>query len=137
MEKASPSNNWHYNAELRLNADYLRKNMTKAEACLWKYVLRAGGLGGYTFRRQRPVLHYIADFMCQPLLLVIEVDGVTHDLNSVQVRDERKDKDLKSAGFTILRFSDWEVLHHIDDVAAHIRSCMECLEKEMAVCSGR
>ena len=52
--------------------------MTKAEACLWRYVLRARKMKGYSFRRQRPVLHYIADFMCKELKLIIEVDGITH-----------------------------------------------------------
>ena len=52
--------------------------MTKAEACLWKYVLRAGQLKSYQFRRQRPILNYVADFMCMELMLIIEVDGITH-----------------------------------------------------------
>ena len=52
--------------------------MTKAEACLWKYVLKARQLKGFQFRRQRPVLNYIADFMCKELMLIIEVDGITH-----------------------------------------------------------
>lgn len=52
--------------------------MTKAEACLWKYVLSSGKLKGYKFKRQRPVLQYIADFMCPDLMLIIEVDGITH-----------------------------------------------------------
>ena len=49
--------------------------MTKAEACLWKYVLRASRMKGYGFRRQRPIMNYIADFMCKELMLVIEVDA--------------------------------------------------------------
>ncbi len=28
------------------------KNMTKAEACLWKYALKVGGMKGFTFRRR-------------------------------------------------------------------------------------
>ena len=45
--------------------------MTKAEACLWKYVLGSRQMKGYQFRRQRPVLNYIADFMCKELLLAV------------------------------------------------------------------
>jgi very-short-patch-repair endonuclease len=52
--------------------------MTKAETCPWKFALRANQLKGYPFRRQRPVLNYIADFMCKDLMLIIEVDGITH-----------------------------------------------------------
>ncbi len=78
MEKATPNNNWHYNKNLKEYANKLRRNMTKAEACLWKYALRAGMLSQWKFNRQRPVLNYIADFMCKELLLVFEVDGITH-----------------------------------------------------------
>ena len=70
--------NHSYNKNLQPFANKLRKQMTKAEACLWKYVLRASYLKGYPFRRQRPVLNYIADFICMELMLVIEVDGITH-----------------------------------------------------------
>jgi very-short-patch-repair endonuclease len=90
--------------------------MTKAEACLWKYVLKAGKMKGYTFGRQRPVLNFIADFMCKELMLVIEVDGSTHDLPEVQEKDVLKQKALEEAGFTVLRFSNHSVLHHIDSV---------------------
>jgi very-short-patch-repair endonuclease len=67
-----------YNKTLQPYANRLRKEMTKAEACLWKYVLRAKKRGGFQFRRQRPVLNYIADFMCMELMLIIELDGITH-----------------------------------------------------------
>ncbi|MCW3076617.1 MAG: hypothetical protein JWO32_1226, partial [Bacteroidetes bacterium] len=54
-----------------------RSQMTKSEVCLWKYAFRAKQMG-YTFNRQQPVLNYIADFMCNELKLIIEVDGYTH-----------------------------------------------------------
>jgi very-short-patch-repair endonuclease len=59
--KPASSNNYQYNKHLASNANDLRKDMTKAEACLWKYVLKAGGMMVFTFRRQRPfsnTLHY-------------------------------------------------------------------------------
>ena len=61
--------------------------MTKSEACLRKYVLGRRQMMGYQFRRQRPVLEYIVDFMCMDLLLIVEVDGITHDDNLVGYRD--------------------------------------------------
>jgi len=71
MQPASKNNNYHYNKKLRPLANNLRNQMTKAEASLWKYVLRAKMLNGYQFRRQRPVLNYIADFMAPELMLII------------------------------------------------------------------
>lgn len=76
MQPAAKSNKYHYNPLLKQNARKLRNEGTKSEACLWKYVLRAGNLNGFKFRRQRPVLNYIADFMCPELMLIIEVDGM-------------------------------------------------------------
>lgn len=125
MEPASPKNNYHYNKKLQPFANRLRKNMTKGEACLWKYVLRAGNMKGYTFRRQRSILNYIADFACLDLLLVIEVDGITHESEEAAKRDQQKDRDLEAVGFTVLRFSNWEVLNRIDDVSSIILKWVE------------
>ena len=77
MESVDKTNLFHYNKNLQSFANINRKNMTKAEACLWKFVLGGRQMMGYQFRRQRPVLNYIADFMCKELNLIIEVDGIT------------------------------------------------------------
>ena len=78
MKKASPENFHLYNRRLKNFAKANRHDMTKAEACLWKYALSGRKLLGYQFKRQRPILNYIADFVCLDLKLVIEVDGYTH-----------------------------------------------------------
>lgn len=113
-EEALP-NHHHYNPGLKTTAHTLRYTMTKAEACLWKYALRARQMG-YTFNRQRPVLNYIADFMCKELNLIIEVDGYTHTREEVAEKDIVRQKRLEEAGFTVLRFKDEEVLKNIKQV---------------------
>lgn len=113
--------NHFYNKNLQPNANRLRKEMTKAEACLWKYVLRAGKMKGYGFRRQRPVLNYIADFMCKELMLIVEVDGSIHELEEIRKNDEQRQKALEEAGFTVLRFTNNEVLTNIQ----WVHSCLE------------
>ena len=125
MEKASPSNNYHYNKRLRPLASKLRKNMTKAEACLWKYILRAGKLENYKFRRQRPVLNYIADFMCLDLMLIIEVDGISHWDEETIDKDEIRQKDLEQIGFTVIRFDDDEVINDIENVERVLQGFIE------------
>jgi len=119
-------NLWNYNKSLQPFANKLRKEMTKAEACLWKYVLRAGQMQGYKFRRQRPVLNYIADFMCKELRLVIEVDGITHD--SKLEKDKRRTEALTRAGFHVYRFTDEEVLTNIQGVAGEIGRIIKDIE---------
>ena len=117
--------NHFYNKNLQPNANRLRKEMTKAEACLWKYVLRAGKMKGFQFRRQRPVLNYIADFMCKELMLVVEVDGSIHQLEEVMKNDAIRQKTLKEAGFTVLRFTNEEVLKNINAVYNNIEGWIE------------
>ena len=72
MQKANKENFFLYNKSLTNIARRLRSNLTKAEACLWNYVLQGRRLQGFQFRRQRPVLDYIADFMCKELMLIVE-----------------------------------------------------------------
>lgn len=52
--------------------------------------------------------------------LVVEVDGYSHQLEEVHLRDIKKEDDLRNAGFRILRFSDNEVLDHIQMVIEEI-----------------
>lgn len=117
-----------YNNRLQPWANALRKDMTKAEACLWKYVLRAGQMKGYTFNRQRPVLRYIADFMCKPLRLIIEVDGSSHDDPKVQKHDAFRQRELEESGFTVIRFTNDEVLKAIGSVKRRIELKIDEIE---------
>lgn len=117
--------NHYYNKNLQPFANRLRKEMTKAEACLWKYVLRAGKMKGYQFRRQRPVLQYIADFMCKELMLIVEVDGSIHQLDEVMKKDAERQKALEEAGFTVLRFTNEEVLENINAVYSYLEDWIE------------
>jgi very-short-patch-repair endonuclease len=117
-----------YNRNLQPFENKLRKRMTKAEVCLWKYALSARQMKGYQFRRQRPVMNFIVDFMCQPLRLIIEVDGYTHLSPVVERKDRLKDKTLTEAGFKILRFTDALVLKDMTAVIQEIEYEMSLLE---------
>jgi len=125
MEKASKNNNYHYNKKLKEYADANKKTMTKAAACMWKYLLSKRQMRGYQFRRERPILNYIADFVCLELLLVIEVDGITHLNEDVEKRDAEKDKAFVEIGFTVLRFTNWEVLNRVEIVGEVIANWIE------------
>ena len=130
--------NNYYNKNLQPFSNKLRHNMTKAESCLWcppplspasgGDALRASGLG-VPFRRERPIGRFIADFVCLPLKLVIEVDGVTHLYEETQIKDAQKDKELKEMGFEILRFQDHVILNNINFVTGVIQDKIEELKK--------
>ena len=117
--------NHSYNKNLQPFANKLRKEMTKAEACLWKYILKAKQLRGYQFRRQRSLLKYIADFMCMELMLIIEVDGITHHSEDAIMKDKKRQADLEAAGYTVLRFTDDEVLNNLNDVHDFLENWIE------------
>ncbi len=124
-----PKKNSHYNKDLKSYAKELRNNATLAEVKLWSEVLRARRMHGYQFLRQRPVLNYIADFMCKELMLIIEVDGYTHGFDKVYQKDLDRQDQLEQAGYTVIRFSDEEVLNDIDNVESEIESWVLKLSK--------
>ena len=120
--------NYSYNKKLQPLARQLRKNLTKSEACLWRYALKAKQLKGYQFRRQRPILQYIADFFCKELMLIIEIDGITHDNKVAQSKDIRREECLTKAGFRIVRFTDEEVLNNMAGVISRLERIISEIE---------
>jgi very-short-patch-repair endonuclease len=113
-----------YNKNLKEIARKLRNNSTPAEIRLWKELLRGKKMLGYQFLRQRPVLNFIADFMCKELRLIIEVDGESHD-DYQWVKDQARQKELEEAGFTVLRFTDEEIFHDIENVSRVLEHWIE------------
>ena len=59
--------------------------MTEPEKRLWS-ILRNNQLG-VKFRRQHGIGHYIVDFYCPELKLIIEVDGESHFSEDAQAYD--------------------------------------------------
>jgi len=106
-----------YNKDLKEIARKLRNDSTPAEIRLWTKLLRSKQMKGYQFLRQRPVLNYIADFMCKELRLIIEVDGESHEHNQQWYKDEIRQKELEDYGFTILRFWDDEIFNDLENVS--------------------
>lgn len=74
----------------------LRRKQTAAEMVFWELV-RDRRFMGLKFRRQHQLGEYIADFYCQELKLVIELDGSVHA--SRQDKDRKRDKWMIAQGF--------------------------------------
>ncbi len=91
----------------------LRNNPTGAERTLWRH-LRLRQLGGYKFRRQQPLGHYIVDFICFERRLVIELDGGQHFEQAAY--DSERTAWLQSQGFVVLRFWDDQVFRETEAV---------------------
>ncbi|RBQ04613.1 endonuclease domain-containing protein [Pedobacter miscanthi] len=117
--------NNHYNRKLKTFARAHRNDGTKAEIRMWCELLRNKKMLGYSFLRQRPIADYIADFFSKDLKLVIEVDGLSHQLEGQFEKDQIREKVLRMLGFNILRFTDDEVMHDIENVDRTIKHYIE------------
>ena len=104
---------------LKKNAKSNRLEMTESEKVLWN-ALREN-IQGYRFRRQHAIGQYIADFVCLPARLVIEVDGGYHHSREQQDKDNIRTDYLEGKRFHVVRFSNEEVKANIKGVIQIIK----------------
>jgi 5-methyltetrahydrofolate--homocysteine methyltransferase len=98
-------------------------NPTTAELILWEQ-LKSKTLNNYKFRRQHIIGQYIADFVCLSKKLVIELDGLIHQLPENQESDEIRANWLNGQGFKVIRFKNEEVINEIDKVLEKIQDAL-------------
>lgn len=94
-------------------AKQLHRNMTEAEAKLWKH-LRAHQMGDVHFRNQHAIGSYIVDFCAPRRKLIIELDGGQH--LEQEDYDEARTEFLESRGYKVLRFWNNDVMKNTDSV---------------------
>lgn len=87
--------------------------MTEAERVLWQCLKRCQK-DGHRFMRQYVIADYIVDFVSLYEKLVIEVDGGYHAEREQQEDDAIRTAKLQSLGFTVIRFTNEQVLFDID-----------------------
>lgn len=117
--------------KIRGLAREMRKNPTKAEDFFWEKV-RDRRLFGLKWNRQFIIQcpmdsiftkFYISDFHCHKLKLIIELDGQIH--LKQQQEDHIRTEHICEFGFTMMRFTNEQVLNQWDEVENSIRDCME------------
>ena len=106
-------------ANLHRNAIRMRQHPTEAESLMWN-ILKSNALGNHHFRRQHIIDRFIADFVCLKAKLVIEIDGPIHTKADAKNQDERRTRILNQLGFTVIRFSNEEVLENSQAVEKSI-----------------
>lgn len=121
-----------YNKSLKQFSRDLRNNSTLGEVLLWQE-LRAGSINGYKFNRQKPLDHYIVDFYCKKLNLVIEVDGSSHYHEEARMQDQARQKVLEAMNLSFLRFEDLDVKQNMAFVLGEIYRFVEEWEKNKGV----
>jgi very-short-patch-repair endonuclease len=103
-----------------LRAKELRKSGPLPERLLWNALSKIKAETGLKFRRQQPLHPYIADFACMSARLIIELDGPSHD--GAQAYDAQRSDELEKMDWTVLRFTNEEVLKNLEGVVAVIIS---------------
>jgi very-short-patch-repair endonuclease len=108
-----------FSKKLKPLARNLRCNMTDAERLIWSKIRRKQ-IGDLHFYRQKNIGHYIVDFYCPKMKLVVEIDGGQHYETEMIKKDRERDRYFQMLGFTVLRFSDLDVLKNMDGVVERI-----------------
>jgi very-short-patch-repair endonuclease len=115
-----------YRWDLLKHSRKLRKNQTKAEKVLWR-VLQKRAFENLRFVRQKPLICYIADFYCSELKLAIEVDGDIHEARFDY--DNERSIELEEYGITVIRYTNEQVLHQLQNVLLNLSNIVEKLKK--------
>lgn len=102
--------NLPYNHHLKALLKDKRKARILGEVIFWKKV-RAKSFHKIDFDRQRIIGNYIVDFYVKTLVLVIEIDGSSH--NEKEVYDGIRQKYLESLGLCVFRISDFDVRNNL------------------------
>ncbi len=105
-----------------------RKNPTQSEKLFWENA-RGKKIGGLKFLRQHVIAYqlyenqqkfFIADFYCDELRLVVEIDGRVHDYQKEY--DSDRSEILEAMQFQVIRFTNDEVLYHWEMVEMKLLS---------------
>ena len=117
-----------YNNANKERARENRLNPTDTER-----ILRYEGLHNkklwYTFLRQKMMDSFILDFYCSKLLLGIEIDWGIH--KKQKEYDEQRDEKLRHLGIKIIRYTNNDVLNHLNKVISDIKKEIEIRRKEL------
>jgi very-short-patch-repair endonuclease len=108
-------------------ARQLRLSQTHSEERLWQE-LRNRKLGGYKFRRQRPIDRYIADFCCDEIKLVVEVYGSVHETLDQREYDDYRQEYFEANGYTIMICQVNDVMNSLPGVSEKILNVANSLK---------
>lgn len=108
---------------LKENAKDNRKSQTEAESVFWQYA-KGRGLGEKC-RRQYIIGEYIVDFFFRKSMLIVELDGGYHFTGEQQQKDKERQDWLEKNGYTIMRFTNEQVICDIDNTIQEIKKLLK------------
>lgn len=109
----------HNQKHLEERRKELRKNLTPAEATLWKSLQRKQ-LKGRKFRRQHSIQNFIVDFYCASERLIVKLDGAVHLDFAQQNYDLKRTEILENLGLKVIRFENRLVFENLSEVLEEI-----------------
>ncbi len=122
----------------KLLKDFSERNRlepTNAELILWNF-LKGKELENYKFRRQHIIGQYIVDFICLSKMLVIEIDGLIHQLPENKESDEIRTAWLNKQEFEVIRFTNEEVINDLKTVLEKILTAIKKQDSKDALPLG-
>lgn len=105
---------------LKENSKNNRRNLTTAETVFWK-IAKSSGLGEKC-RRQYIIGQYIVDFFFRKSKLIVEIDGAYHFSDEQQKEDAIRQEWLEKMGYTVIRFTNEDILFNTENVITQIKS---------------
>jgi very-short-patch-repair endonuclease len=66
----------------------------------------------------------VVDFICNRIKLVVEIDGDSHFSDTGVTHDVRRTEYLAGLGYTVLRFTNADVLNNAEGVFAVLRQTL-------------
>ena len=121
---------YSYNKKLVSNAKALRKNMTPEEKHLWYDFLLKLPL---TVNRQKNIGNYIVDFFIAEKRVVIEIDGLQHNVPQNEENDKRRDAELNALGIKVLRYTNASINKNFSVVCGDILNHLELSVEDMKI----
>ncbi|MBI4788567.1 MAG: DUF559 domain-containing protein [Chloroflexi bacterium] len=112
-----------------------RHNPTPAEKTLWM-ALRGRRFAGLKFRRQHPFGPYLLDMFRVKHQLEVEADGSIHDDPTQIEHDVARMDYLGVHGIRVLRFTNGEIEHHLDQVLQTILDATHPPSPDAGLASG-
>ena len=113
---------YNYNKNYVPLAQQLRKAMTPEEKHLWYDFLKKLPC---TVNRQKNIGNYIVDFFISSKNIVIEIDGLQHDMPEHNEKDNERDFELSKLGIRVLRYTNKSINNNFNDVCDDILTHLE------------
>ena len=111
MQVRGPKSGFRYTISIRRN---LRHDLTSVEKLFWARVANRQ-FYNLKFRKQHGIAWYIVDFYCSEKKLIVEIDGDTH-AEEFNEQDKQRTGYLESLGYTVVRYTNRDILYNIDGV---------------------